>query len=194
MIGLDTKGNIRSGTNNLRKAPKHSTVNREVTMIQEWFKYLLVPDGLVTVAPIIQKTKQTKADADANPPFESGDYTKIQRRFRKWSQEKNLTRAQKPEWREVAYLFFLISTNVGWRPDSEGLEITWDRVKIRKRTVTLPNGEKKDEWIANLRIWDRKNKRRRQLLGGEYCRLKELYEKWNKESIVYLQTESPYLC
>ena len=31
LIGLDTKGNIRSGTNNLRKAPKHSTVNREVT-------------------------------------------------------------------------------------------------------------------------------------------------------------------
>ena len=182
LIGLDKKGNIRSGTNNLRKAPKHSTVNREVTMIQEWFKYLLVPEGLVTVAPTIQKTKQTKEDADANPPFELGDYTKIQRRFRKWSQEKNLTRAQKPEWREVAYLFFLISTNVGWRPDSEGLEITWDRVKIRKRTVTLPNGEKKDEWIANLRIWDRKNKREREgnFLGGEYfIRLKELYVKWN---------------
>ena len=50
---------------------------------------------------------------------------------------------KKPEWRQVIYLFFLISTNVGWRPDSEGLELTWDRVKIRKRTVTLPNGEKK---------------------------------------------------
>ena len=47
-------------------------------MVQDWFKYLLVPDGLVTVAPIIQKTKQTKKDADANPPFGPG-ITKIQR-------------------------------------------------------------------------------------------------------------------
>lgn len=185
LIGLDKKGNQRSGTNAMRKPPKDSTVNTEVSRIQEWFKYLLVPEGVVTTAPVIQKSKAQKGDNSANPPFDPSDYTKIQRRFRKWSNEENLSRSQKPEWRHVAYLFFLISSNVGWRPDSEGLEITWDRVKVRKRTVTLENGEQKDEWIANLRIWDRKNRREREgnFLGGEYfLRLKDFYLKWNAKN------------
>ena len=185
MIGLDEKGNIRPGTNRLRKAPKHSTVNREVTMIQEWCKYMLVPEGLVQVPWVIQKAKGQKGEKDANAPFTPSDYTKIQRRFRAWSNEKDLTRAQKPEWRKVVYLFFLISTNVGWRPDSEGLEFTWDRIKMRKRRTTLPNGEEKIEHVVNLRIWDRKNKREREgnFLGGEYFqRLKDLYLQWHKEN------------
>jgi len=178
LIGLDANGNVRKGANNIRKAPKDSTINREVTMIQEWFKYLLVPEKLAVAAPVISKTKQRREDLLANPPFEPSDYTKIQRRFRKWANEKNLTRAQKPEWRQVVYLFFLITSNVGWRPDSEGLELTWDMVKIRKRVAKLPNGEDKVEQIANLRIWDNKNKRWREgnFLGGEYFhRLKEHY-------------------
>ncbi len=185
LIGLDPKGNVRNGSNHQRRPPKDSTVNREVTMIQEWFKFLLVPEGLSSNVPVIQKTKQQKGDSDSNPPFEPGDYTKIQRRFRMWANEQGLTKAQKPEWRKVVYLFFLISTNVGWRPDSEGLEFTWDRLKIRKRTSRLPNGQDKDEYIAHLRIWDRKNKREREgnFLGGEYFkRLQEYYTTWHKEN------------
>lgn len=185
LIGLDAQENRRASANHLRKPPKDSTVNREVTMIQEWFKYLLVPEKLVTYVPIIQKSKKRKDETTANPPFERADYIKIQRRFRAWAHEKNLTKSQKPEWRQVVYLFFLISTNVGWRPDSEGLEFTWDRLKVRKRTTKLPNGEEKDEWISNLRIWDRKNSREREgnFLGGEYFqRLRDLYVQWNKEN------------
>ena len=75
LIGVDkTTGNLRSGTNKMRKPPKDSTINREVTMIQEWFKYLLVPEGLVQVAPVIQKAKAQKADNSANPPF---DYKRL---------------------------------------------------------------------------------------------------------------------
>lgn len=175
LIGLDQDGSKRNSANHRRKPPKDSTVNREVTMIQEWFKYLLVPENLAIASPVIQKTKQRKEDLEANPPFEINDYRKIWRKFRKWAYEAN---APKPEWRQVIYLFFLISTNVGWRPDSEGLDLTWDRVKVRKRTVRLPNGEDKDEYIANLRIWDRKNSREREgnFLGGEYFqRLRDIY-------------------
>ena len=43
MIVLDEKGNVRPGTNHLRRSSKHSTENREVTMIQEWYKYMLMP-------------------------------------------------------------------------------------------------------------------------------------------------------
>ena len=123
----------------MRKAPKDSTVNREVTMIQEWFKLLLVPERLATAAPVIQKAKQRREDPSnkRNRPFSPSDYIKIQRRFRKWANEKDLTKSQKQEWRQVVYLFFLISTNVGWRPDSEGLDFTWDRFKVRKRTTRL---------------------------------------------------------
>lgn len=184
LIGLNEKGEIRKSANHQRKPPMDSTVNREVTMIQEWFKYLLVPEGLVTAAPVIAKVKAGRTDPTKkrNKPFNNSDYIKIQRRFRKWSEDKN---AQKPEWRKVVYLFFLISANVGWRPDSEGLDFTWDRVKVRKRTTRLPNGEDKDEWISNLQIWDRKNKREREgnFLGGEYfLRLKELYEDFLKKN------------
>ena len=82
LIGVDKKtGQLRSGTNKNRKPPKDSTINREVTMIQEWFKYLLVPEGLVQTAPVIQKAKAQRDDLNANPPFDTADYTKIQRRF-----------------------------------------------------------------------------------------------------------------
>ena len=187
LVGLDEKGELRKSSNHLRKPPKDSTVNREVTMIQEWFKFLLVPERLVSSAPVIQKAKQRREDPSTkrNRPFTPSDYIKIQRRFRKWANEKDLTKAQKPEWRQVVYLFFLISTNVGWRPDSEGLEITWDRLKVRKRTTRLPNGENKDEWIANLKIWDRKNSREREgnFLGGEYFqRLKDHYIECHKKN------------
>jgi hypothetical protein len=179
LIGLDEKGDPRKSANHLRKPPKDSTINREVTMIQEWFKYLLIPEKVATAAPVIQKTKQRKEDLSANPPFTPADYTKIQRRFRSWAEDKT---AKKPEWRQVVYNFFLISSNVGWRPDSEGLDFTWERCKIRKRTTTLPKGENKDEYIANLRIWDRKNSREREgnFLGGEYfMRLRDYYLEWN---------------
>lgn len=182
LIGLDKSGNKRSSANHLRKPPKDSTVNREATMIQEWFKYLLVPEKLAVTTPLIQKAKQRKEDLEANPPFEIADYRRIYRKFRTWANDKN---AAKPEWRQVVYLFFLISANTGWRPDSEGLEITWDRVKVRKRTVRLPNGEDKDEYIANLRIWDRKNSREREgnFLGGEYFkRLSEFYTGWKTKN------------
>ena len=187
LIGLDENGKERKSSNHLRKPPKDSTVNREVTMIQEWFKFLLVPERLATAAPVIQKAKQRREDPSTkrNRPFSPSDYTKIQRRFRKWANEKDLTKAQKPEWRQVVYLFFLISTNVGWRPDSEGLDFTWDRLKIRKRTTRLPNGENKDEWIANLKIWDRKNSKEREgnFLGGEYFkRLKDFYVECNAKN------------
>lgn len=186
LIGVDkTTGKIRSGTNKMRKPPKDSTINREVTMIQEWFKYLLVPERLVQVAPVIQKVKAQKTDNSANPPFETSDYTKIQRRFRKWANEPKSDLNQKPEWRQVVYLFFLLSSNIGWRPDSEGLDLTWDCVKVRHRKAQLPNGEHKEEVISNLRIWDRKNKRWREgnFLGGEYFgRLKKLYTDCNKEN------------
>ena len=48
--------------------------------------------------------------------------------------KRNLTfGSQKPEWREVAHLFFLISFQ-RWleSPTVKVLEITWDRVKIRE--------------------------------------------------------------
>ena len=186
LIGVDkTTGKLRSGTNKMRRPPKDSTINREVTMIQEWFKYLLVPEGLVQVAPVIQKAKAQKADNSANPPFTTSDYTKIYRRFRKWADEPKSNLNQKPEWRQVVYLFFLLSANIGWRPDSEGLELTWDCLKVRHRKVQLPNGEHKEEVISNLRIWDRKNKRWREgnFLGGEYFeRLKQFYVEWNKKN------------
>jgi site-specific recombinase XerD len=185
LIGLDEKGNERKYGNKLRHQPKDSTVNREVTMIQEWYKYLLIPEKLMMASPTIEKAKQRKNQHNANPPFSRDDYRKIYTRFRSWSNEKNLTKSQKPEWRKVVYLFFLLSANVGWRPDSEGLELTWENVKIRKRTTKLPNGENKDEWIANLKIWDRKNSREREgnFLGGEYFRrLKDLYIEWNAKN------------
>lgn len=185
LVGLTQEGNERKSANNLRHPPKDSTVNREVTMIQEWYKYLLIPEKLMTVTPVIEKAKQRKNELNANPPFTPSDYQKIYRRFRAWSMEKDLTKQQKPEWRQVIYLFFLLSANVGWRPDSEGLELTWDRVKIRKRTTKLPDGENKDEWITNLQIWDRKNSREREgnFLGGEYFnRLKDLYIEWNAKN------------
>ena len=184
LIGLDEKGNERKYGNKLRHQPKDSTVNREVTMIQEWYKYLLIPEKLMMAAPIIEKAKQRKNQHNANPPFTRDDYRKIYTRFRSWSKEKGLTKQQKPEWRQVIYLFFLLSANCGWRPDSEGLELTWENVKIRKRTTKLPNGENKDEWIANIKIWDRKNSREREgnFLGGEYFnRLKEFYIEWHKK-------------
>ena len=74
LIGVDKSTGKRSGTNKMRRPPKDSTINREVTMIQEWFKYLLVPEGLVQVAPVIQKAKAPKADNNANPPF---DYKRL---------------------------------------------------------------------------------------------------------------------
>jgi hypothetical protein len=196
LLGLDENGNVRNSSNKTRKPPKDSTVNREVTMIQEWFKYLLVPEKLVLAAPVISKTKQRREDLLANPPFEPSDYMKIQRRFRKWANEKNLTRVQKAEWRQVVYLFFLCTTNIGWRPDSEGLEMTWDLVKIRKRIVRLPNGEDKEEHIANLRIWDNKNRRWREgnFLGGEYfIRLKELYESLHASNPAFHKPEKTSL-
>lgn len=195
LIGVDKKtGELKNGANAMRRPPKDSTVNREVTMIQEWFKYLLVPEGLATQAPVIQKVKAKKGDFDANPPFTPSDYTKIQRRFRKWANEPKSRTNQKPEWRQVVYLFFLLSANVGWRPDSEGLELTWDAIKVRKIKRQLPNGEHKDEYISNIKIWDRKNSRQREgnFLGGEYfLRLKELYEEWHKQNDeFYLPTRS----
>ena len=61
LIGVDkTTGKLRSGTNKMRRPPKDSTINKEVTMIQEWFKYLLVPEGLVQVAPVIQKQRHKR--------------------------------------------------------------------------------------------------------------------------------------
>lgn len=193
LIGLDNNGEVRKAANHFRKPPKDSTINREVTMIQEWFKFLLIPEQLVAVAPVIQKAKQQREDPDQkrNRPFTPSDYIKIQRRFRKWSEDKT---AKKPEWRKVVYLFFLISSNVGWRPDSEGLDFTWDRLKVRKRTVQLPNGDNKDEFISRMKVWDRKNSREREgnFLGGEYFqRLKDLYIEWNaKDSSFHLPTRS----
>ena len=102
-------------------------------MIQEWFKYLLVPEGLVQVAPVIQKAKAQKADNSANPPFELGDYTKIQRRFRKWANEPKSNLNQKPEWRQVVYLVLSTVSKHWVAPDSEGLELTWDCLKVRHR-------------------------------------------------------------
>lgn len=194
LIGVDQKtGEVKNGANKNRKPPKDSTVNREVTMIQEWFKYLLVPEKLVAAAPVIQKSKAKRGDFDANPPFEISDYIKIQRRFRKWSNEVPSNLNQKPEWRQVVYLFFLLSASVGWRPDSEGLEMTWDKIRIRKRKVQLPNGEHKEEVISNLVIWDRKNSRYREgnFLGGEYfIRLKSYYEEWSKLKNFHSPTRS----
>ena len=184
-VGLDENGKVRSGTNQMRRPPKGSTVNREITMIQEWYRYLLVPEKLAASTPEIHKTKQKRDEKTANVPFTREDYTKIYRRFRQWANEKNLTRAQKPEWRQVVYLFFLCSSNVGWRPDSEGLEMRWKDLKVRERLAELPNGQKKTEHIAHLDIWDRKNSRQRSgnFLGGEYfVRLRDFYQQWHKEN------------
>ena len=184
-VGLDENGKVRSGTNLMRRPPKGSTINREITMIQEWYRYMLVPEKLAASTPEIHKTKQKRDEKTANVPFTREDYTKIQRRFRKWANEKNLTRAQKSEWRVVVYNFFLCSASVGWRPDSEGLEMRWKDLKIRERQAELPNGGKKTEVIAHLDIWDRKNSRQRSgnFLGGEYfVRLKDFYEKLHKEN------------
>lgn len=184
LIGQGDKGGKRKGANKNRKPPLDSTLNREVTMIQEWFKYMLVPEKLATQAPIIEKVKKGRNEENrrkANPAFSPEDYTKIQRRFRKWA---NDTSAAKPEWRQVVYHFFLCSANCGWRPDSEGLEMKWNQLKIRPRETVLPKGETKTEWIANLEIWDRKNRKQRtgNFLGGEYFqRLLELYEQWSIE-------------
>ena len=194
LIGTNDDGTIRNGANKMRRPPKDTTVNREVTMIQEWFKYLLVPEEVASFAPVIEKTKQRKGDSNANPAFTPEDYTKIQRRFRKWANDKS---AHNPEWRQVVYNFFLISTNVGWRPDSEGLATKWEQLKIRKRIDVI---EKKDDddnvlgstekevLVAHLKIWDNKNKRWREgnFLGGEYFqRLKDYYIEWNKKNPTY---------
>jgi len=183
LIGVDQKtGELKSGTNTTRRPPMDSTVNREVTMIQEWFKYLLVPEGLANSSPIILKAKAHRREKEANKSFSPADYTKIQRRFRKWANEPRSNLNPKPEWRQVVYLFFLLSANTGWRPDSEGLELTWDCLKIRHENRYLPNGDHKDEVISHLKIWDRKNKRWREgnFLGGEYFeRLKDYYLEWN---------------
>ena len=151
LIGTDkTTGNLRSGTNKMRKPPKDSTINREVTMIQEWFKYLLVPEGLVQVAPVIQKQRHKRQTTAPTHHLLQATTPRYQRRFRKWANEPKSNLNQKPEWRQVVYLFFLLSANIGWRPDSEGLELTWDCVKVRHRRRNLSNGEHKDEVISNL--------------------------------------------
>ena len=85
---MDKSGNLRNGTTKIRKPPKDSSINREVTMIQEWFKHMLVPEKIAIAAPSIEKTKVRRVDLTANPPFTPSDYTKIQRRFRKWSDAK----------------------------------------------------------------------------------------------------------
>ena len=186
LIGVDpSTGKLKSGTNKNRRPPIDSTVNREVTMIQEWFKYLLVPEGLAVAAPVILKAKAQRQHQKRNAAFTPADYTKIQRRFRKWANEPRSHLNQKPEWRQVVYLFFLCSSNVGWRPDSEGLELTWDNIKIRHDRRQLPNGTHKEEVISHIKIWDRKNKREREgnFLGGEYFeRLKNFYLQWHKEN------------
>ena len=190
LIGTDKGGNIRNGTTKVRKPPKDSSINREVTMIQEWFKHMLVPERIAIASPVIEKTKVRRVDLTANPPFSPSDYTKIQRRFRKWSEDKT---SKSPEWRKVVYHFFLVCTNVGWRPDSEGLATKWSQLKVRKRIDQIPKSDEegnvlstaeKEVWVAHLDIWDRKNKEWREgnFLGGEYfIRLKDLYLSWHKK-------------
>ena len=190
IIGTNKDGKLRNGTTKIRKPPKDSSINREVTMIQEWFKHMLVPEKIAIAAPSIEKTKVRRVDLTANPPFTPSDYTKIQRRFRKWSDDKT---SKSPEWRKVVYNFFLCSTNIGWRPDSEGLQTKWNQLKIKKRIDhiektdeegTVISTAEKDVVIAHLDIWDRKNKEWREgnFLGGEYfVRLKELYLEWHKK-------------
>ena len=56
LIGMDKSGNLRNGTTKIRKPPKDSSINREVTMIQEWFKHMLVPEKIAIAAPSIEKT------------------------------------------------------------------------------------------------------------------------------------------
>ena len=190
ILCTDDDGNIRRGATRIRKPPKDSSVNREVTMIQEWFKYLLVPEKLAVASPVIEKAKIKRVNLEANPPFEKSHYTKIQRRFRKWSAAAE---SKYPEWRQVVYNFFLCCTNVGWRPDSEGLRTKWNQLKVRKKIDKIPKlndkGQvidhiEKEVWIAELKIWDNKNKNWREgtFLGGEYfIRLKQLYEEWYKK-------------
>ena len=43
----------------------------------------------------------------------------------------------------------------------EGLEQIWDNVKITKQKTQLPSGTEVDELIADMNIWDKKNKRER---------------------------------
>ena len=145
LIGTDKGGNIRNGTTKLRKPPKDSSINREVTMIQEWFKHMLVPERIAIASPVIEKTKVRRVDLTANPPFTPSDYTKIQRRFRKWSEDKT---AKSPEWRKVVYHFFLICTNVGWRPDSEGLATKWSQLKVRKRIDQIHKSDEEGGYIG----------------------------------------------
>jgi hypothetical protein len=62
-------------------------------------------------------------------------------------------------------IFFWILSNVGWRPGSEGLDFTWDRCKFRDRDAILPNGENKDEYIANMPNAKKYNDSRGYILG-----------------------------
>ena len=157
MIVLDEKGNVRPGTNHLRRSSKHSTENREVTMIQEWYKYMLMPK-VPYRCPGSSRRQSSKRMREMPILLSLHRITQRSIDVSVHGQRRKESHAHKPEWRQVVFLLFLISTNVGWRPDSEGLVFTWDRMKLRKRRTTLLKGEEKIEYVVNLRIWDRKNK------------------------------------
>ena len=130
----------------MRRPPKDSTINRsndDTRMVQVSIGARRTSSSCTSYP----KSKAQKAANSANP-FTTSDYTKIYRRFRKWADEPKSNLNQKPEWRQVVYLFFLLSANIGWRPDSEGLELTWDCVKVRHRKVRISNGEHKEESLA----------------------------------------------
>ena len=184
LVGTDENGNVRKNARHLQQAPKNATVNREESMIKEWYRNLLVEEGVAQKVPVLKPVKATKEEFDnrKNRSYTAEDQMKIQRRFRKWANEKG---AHKSERRQVIYHFFLICCNVGWRPDSEGLEQIWDNVKITKQKTQLPGGTEVDELIADMNIWDKKNKRERTgvFLAGEYfTRLANLYKEWHSKN------------
>jgi hypothetical protein len=169
----------REGANRSKTPPKDSTINREITLIGEWYRAYLVPKGLAAGVPSIKKTKVTRDELNANPPFSADDWMRITRRLKKWAEDP---KAREPEWRQVVRHFVLISANVGWRPDSEGLEMRWNQVGNKSRQVVFGQTSK-IEHIAELQIWDNKNKRWREgnFLAGEYfLRLRDFYKQWHK--------------
>ena len=180
--GLDKDGKQIKGANTRKVIPKESTVFNELQTLRKWSEYL-VDEALLT-APFriparVDYVPPQDEDLNANPPFTPSDYKRITAAFRRWIKKNN--DGYDKRTKQVIYQFFLISTSVGWRYCSEGIQMKWSGIKGYKSQTDVIKGEEKETLISKITINDTK---RNKVRNGEFVhaehilRLKEMYEQW----------------
>ena len=183
-----TEGWKLSQSSQGKKPPKESTVNLEIGFIREWYGDKLIPEGFAQRKPSIKKVTISVDDLDANPPFSPQDYVLIEKAIHDWTKDPSIDERVR-RWRLVVACFFRCCMGVGWRPESEGLNMKWEQVKIWEEAVPLDFGEpvgvvEEVEYNAFIRIKDTKNKRLREAdypVGRELLLLRRLYQKWHQQ-------------